>query len=189
MNVYDFDDTIYDGESSFDLFLFYLKKKPSLIKMFPKVITAFVRYKKGKISLDEMIEKYVPLIESKAKGIVDYKKDPVEFWNTHIHKIKPFYKKIQKDDDLIITASPDYHIEEICKRIGIKRFIASSINKDSGKIETVCLRHNKVKAFFQFYPDCKIENFYTDSPKNDKPLIDISEHAYVVKKNKITKIK
>jgi flagellar biosynthesis protein FliR len=32
------------------------------------------------------------------------------------------------------------------------------------------------------------ENFYTDS-LNDQPLIDISKNAYLVKGNKITKIK
>ena len=41
MNVYDFDNTIYDGESTFDLFLFYLKKKPSLIRLMPTVVSAF----------------------------------------------------------------------------------------------------------------------------------------------------
>lgn len=189
MNVYDFDNTIYDGESSFDLFFYYVKKKPSLLKMLPRVIGAFIKYKKGKISIDEMIKKYVPMIEQNSKGLVDYQNDPTEFWNAHMHKIKHFYKEIQKDDDLVITASPDYHIEEICKRLGIKSFIASEVNQSNGKIETVCLRHNKVKAFFERYPDRKIENFYTDSPKNDSPLIDIAEHAFVVKKNKITRIK
>ena len=39
------------------------------------------------------------------------------------------------------------------------------------------------------YPDVKIDNFYTDSAKNDKPLIDMAEHAFIVKGNTITQIK
>ena len=31
MRVFDFDNTIYDGESGLDIFLFYLKKEPKLI--------------------------------------------------------------------------------------------------------------------------------------------------------------
>ena len=31
VNVYDFDNTIYDGESGFDIFMFYLKKDPKEI--------------------------------------------------------------------------------------------------------------------------------------------------------------
>ena len=38
MNVYDFDNTIYKGESMFHLFLFYIKKYPRLLKHFPEVV-------------------------------------------------------------------------------------------------------------------------------------------------------
>ena len=40
----------------------------------------------------------------------------------------------------------------------------------------------------ELYPDAEIENFYTDS-MNDSAMMDISEHVYLVKKDKITKIK
>lgn len=189
MNVYDFDNTIYDGESTFDVFLFYLKKNPSLIKLFPTVVAAFAKYKKGKISIDDMIEKYVPLVENAAKNIVNPEKDPQEFWDRHMTKIKPFYYDIQKEDDLIITASPDFTMNEICKRLGVKHLLSSTVNPETGKFERICLKTNKVKAFFENYGDAQIENFYTDSPENDAPLIEIAKHAYIVKKNKITKIK
>ena len=45
-----------------------------------------------------------------------------------------------------------------------------------------------MKAFFEEYPETEIENFYTDS-LNDAPLIEISKNAFLVKGNKITKIK
>ena len=189
MNVYDFDNTIYDGESTFDLFLFYLKKKPSLIRLMPTVVSAFAKYKKGEISVDEMINTYVPIVEREGKGLVDLKNDPAEFWDKHIKNIKPFYKEIQKEDDLIITASPDYTVSEICRRLGIKHFLASTVNPETGKIERVCLKSNKVKAFNECYYGCKIDDFYTDSPENDGPLIEIAKHAFIVKGNKITQVK
>ena len=37
MNVYDFDETIYDGESSVEFIAAYLKKDPSVIRFFPSV--------------------------------------------------------------------------------------------------------------------------------------------------------
>lgn len=36
MNVYDFDGTIYDGDSSVDFFLYALKRMPSLIRYAPR---------------------------------------------------------------------------------------------------------------------------------------------------------
>ncbi|MDE6659489.1 MAG: phosphoserine phosphatase, partial [Eubacterium sp.] len=63
-----------------------------------------------------------------------------------------------------------------------------SIDKDTGKFTRLCFLENKVKIFNELYPNCHIENFYTDS-MNDKAMMDIADHVYLVKKNKITKIK
>lgn len=38
MNVYDFDGTIYNGDSSVDIYFFLLKRYPKLIAYFPKQI-------------------------------------------------------------------------------------------------------------------------------------------------------
>ena len=188
MNVYDFDNTIYDGESCYDLFRFYLKKDPALLKFMPVVVKGFARYKKGYISLNEMIEKYVPIAEQKLKEI-DFENDPKAFWDKHMHKIKPFYKQQQQEEDLLITASPYFHMKEICCRLGIHNYLTTKVNQQSGKIEFACIRENKITAFREQYAKADIENFYTDSPENDAPLIELAKHAFVVKGNQITQVK
>lgn len=45
MNVYDFDNTLYDGESTFDFFFFCLSKNPRLLKYAFVVLCTFARYK------------------------------------------------------------------------------------------------------------------------------------------------
>ncbi len=189
MNVYDFDNTIYDGESMFHLFLFYIKKYPRFLKHFKDVLKLVKIYKKGEMTITDMLEKYAPVIESEAAHIKSFENDAKEFWDKHQKNIKPFYKDIQQPDDVIITASPDYTMKEICRRIGVNNLICSEYDVENNKLKFFCLKDNKVKAFRQRYPDTTIDNFYTDSPENDKPLIDISENAYLVKGNKITKIK
>jgi phosphoserine phosphatase len=187
MNVYDFDNTIYDGESCFDLFKFYIKKDPSLLRLFPTVVKGFRMYRRGE-DLNAIIEKYSPIVELKLSQI-DYDNEPREFWDSHMNKIKPFYSELQREDDLIITASPDFHIEEIARRLGIKHYMTSIIDRKTGKVEFMCIRQNKITAFREKYGDVPIENFYTDSPKNDAPLIELAEHAFVVDGNNITQIK
>ena len=189
MNVFDFDNTIYDGESTLDLFFYYIVRKPWLLRMLPTVLKAFKRYKKGGVTLSEALEIYAPLIEKDALRVFDFENDPPKFWDKHMKKIKPLYNELRSDDDLIITASPDFSVEEVCKRLGIKRFLASRINRETGRIEFANLRENKIKAFKEQYGDAKIDNFYTDSPENDAWLIDMAEHAFVVKKNKVERIK
>ena len=189
MNVFDFDNTIYDGESTLDMFFYYIVRKPWLIKHLSTVLKAFARYKKGEVSLTEALEVYAPMVEKDALRVFDFENDPKNFWDKHMKKIKPLYEELRSGDDLIITASPDFNIEEICRRLGIKRFLASRINRQTGKIEFANLRENKIKAFLEAYGDSEIENFYTDSPENDAVLVERAKHAFVVKGSRVEQIK
>lgn len=189
MNVYDFDNTIYDGESVLHFFFFYIKKTPYLLKYIPKVFNALLKYKAGKVTVEKALEEYAPFVEDYFKSIPDIRADAREFWDAHMDRIKPFYRDIQRDDDVIVTASPECTMEEICNRLGIKHCVGSVIDEESGKITRLCMRSRKVPAFFDAFPDAEIENFYTDSPKNDAPLIAVAKNAYHVKGNKIIKIK
>ena len=189
MNVYDFDETIYDGESELEFFFYYLKKTPSLIKFIPKVFHALFKYNAGKLTVDEIFENYAGLCEDYLRTIKDIDSDSLDFWNKHEKKIKPFYASLHRDDDVIITASPERTTKIICDRLGIKYCIGSKIDFENCKIENITMRQKKIPAFLEAFPDAKIDNFYTDSVKNDGPLIDMAEHAFIVKGNKITQIK
>jgi len=188
MNVYDFDNTVYRGESCLHMFFYFIGRDSSLLKFLPRVLSAFYHYKKGQVTIEQALEKYAPMIEDYLGSHPGLLSDTSDFWDKHMKNIKPFYSEIQQPDDLIITASPEDSMREICNRLGIKNYLGSVIGK-SGKIERLCMRENKVKAFLAAYPDGKIDSFYTDSPKNDKPLVDMAVHAYEVKGNKIIKIK
>lgn len=189
MNVYDFDNTIYDGESVLHFFFYYIKKTPYLLKYIPKVFYALIKYKSGKITVEKALEDYAPFVEDYFKNIPDIKKDAEDFWDKHMHRIKPFYAEMQKDDDVIVTASPECTMEIICQRLGIKHCVGSILEPDTGKITRLCMRSAKVSAFSEAFPDACIDKFYTDSPKNDAPLINMAKEAYKVKGNKITRIK
>ncbi len=188
MNVYDFDNTIYDGESVLDLLKFYIKKDPKLLREVPWIAKAAFRYKSGNMTLDEALVDYKDRVEALSKTIENIENNVGEFWDKHCVRIKPFYFKLRKEDDVIVSAGIDVMVAEVCKRLGIKNYIASEVDTRNHRLVSFCFRENKVKAFKAKYPDSVIENFYTDS-LNDKPLIDLAENAYLVKGNKITKIK
>jgi len=188
MNVYDFDNTIYDGESPFELFFFYLKKNPFLIKFMPKVIIYLFKYKLRKVSMESLIKDHLYFAEDLIRGLKNYEADLAAFWDKRMHKIKPFYFSQQHDDDLIVSASPEVLLSVLCKRINIRNFIGTTLDFDIGKITFACFRENKALAFKKHYPNTIIENFYTDS-MNDKPLMDLSNNVFLVKGHKIRQIK
>lgn len=188
MNVYDFDNTVYDGESGIDFFFYLLKKKPSLIKHLPKVVVCLVRYKLHRITVQMAHEKLADTIEKAISKFDNFQDEICRFWDINIHKIKPIIAERIKDTDLILSASPEPTIREVCNRLNIKNYIGSKVDLETGKIHFICYRENKVSAFREMYPNSVIENFYTDS-FNDKPLIDIANHAFLVKKDKILQLK
>lgn len=50
----------------------------------------------------------------------DTEKDVNDFWKEYIGNIKPFYLEQKKDDDVIISASPEFLLKPVCKRLKIK---------------------------------------------------------------------
>lgn len=189
MNVYDFDETLYDGESSVEFFLYYFRVDPSLVKFLPSVAKALVLYKSEKITLDEFMNDYGKTVENYiATHKNEFERTVNSFWDRKLKKIKPFYNEVRKPDDVIITASPDFLIAEACKRLGIKNLIATKIDLVSGKIESPCFREAKIDRFREVYPTEEIDDFYTDS-MNDKFLMPMAKRVFIVKGNKIEQVK
>ena len=188
MNVFDFDNTIYDGESFVDLFIMVLGKDLSLLRYVPTMVSGVVQYKTGTLRLETALERYSKPFEDYIATLSDLDALVDEFWDKHMHKIKPFYEDVRSNDDLVISASPQIVIDEVCRRLGIKRCIGTQINRETGKLGRVCFRENKIAAFREAYPDARIDTLYTDS-MHDKPLMDISDSVYFVKGNKINKLK
>ncbi len=188
MNVFDFDNTIYDGESFVDLFIMVLGKDPTLLRYVPTMISSIVQYKTGTLRLETALERYSKPFEDYIATLPDLDALVDEFWDKHMHKIKPFYEDVRSDDDLVLSASPQIVVEEVCRRLGIKRCIGTQFDRETGKLGRVCFRENKIAAFREAYPNAHIDTLYTDS-MHDKPLMDISDSVYFVKGNKINKLK
>ncbi len=189
MNVYDFDNTIYDGETLIDFIMYYVKTDPTIWKFIPKLLYILVKDTFHLFTVPEALEAYASFLEGYYVTKVDsIDKDVIKFWNKNEKKIKPWYAKVQKDDDIIVSGSTDFLLDEIMKRMGIKNYVGSSVDKVTGKFVRLCFLENKVKIFNELYPNAHIDNFYTDS-MNDKAMMDIADHVFFVKGDKIEQIK
>ncbi len=188
MNVYDFDNTIYDGESAVDFFKFCLRRKPKIIKFFPLVVVKLAKYKLCLIQSDELrryVEKYA---DEFIALFDDIDKVVAEFWDSHFSKIKSFYMEQKRPDDVIISASFDFLLKIPLEKLGAHNLISSVIDMETGQLTQLCFRENKPELFAKHFPDAGKFVFYTDS-MNDAPMIEISDTAYLVKGNKLKKIK
>lgn len=181
MNVYDFDKTIYDGDSTLDFYFFSLKKSPMLIRFLPIQIIGFIKYMFGMYSKLQFKEKFYSFL----KGIKDVDSMVELFWNENQDKIKDWYLKSKEESDVIISASPEFLLNTICRRIGIKHLIASEVNKNTGICEGEnCYGEEKVLRFKKYFEKGEIKKFYSDS-LSDAPISLMASERYIVSGNNI----
>ncbi len=187
MNVYDFDKTIYNGDSTFDFYRFCLKKNPKILLRLPSVFANFLKYKVfGIITKTQFKERMYEFLND----IDDIDSEIELFWKKNIHKIKKFYRKNQQENDVIISASPEFLVAPACELIGIKNVMASVVDKKNGKYTGVnCHGEEKVRRFYEKYENGVIDEFYSDS-YSDTPLAKLAvKKSYIVKGERLEKWK
>ena len=185
INAYDFDETIYNGDSSVDFFMFCLKKNKKVLKQLPTQIRGLIKYKTKKIEKTEFKEH----VFSFLKQLDDVDKYISEFWDTHYKNIKEWYFKQQEKTDVIISASPEFLLKPLEKKLNVK-IIGSKVDKKTGKFEGKnCHDYEKIVRYEkELKKKNNIKRFYSDSIKADKPMFEYAEEAYLVKGNEIKKI-
>ena len=110
MNVFDFDGTIYDGDSSINFWLFCLKNDIKLIRFFPLQVSGLFLYIFKFVDKKEFKKLFFKFLQ----GIKDIDACILSFWIENGNKIKGWYKEMQASDDCIISASPDFLLRPIC---------------------------------------------------------------------------
>lgn len=180
INVFDFDGTIYDGDSTLDFYKYCLRKNPKLIFYLPRQILGAVKYKMKIIDKTTFKEEFYSFL----LGIDDIDYLVNQFWNENQHKVFSWYKDISSPEDVIISASPEFLLATICKRLDVK-LICSLVDKNTGKYDGVnCYGKEKVKRFIQAFGEgVKINHFYSDS-YSDQPMANIARKAFFVKDKK-----
>ena len=179
MNVYDFDGTVYHGDSSVDFWAFCIKRHPSLVKTIPQVFVSGVKYKFFHGDLEEFKSAFFCFLSL----LPDVKNEVVAFWDKHENKIYGWYMRQRQDDDVIISASPEFLLQECCARLGAK-LIGTRIDKRTGQlIGRNCKGEEKVRRFREIYPDGVIQSFYSDS-HSDIPMAEQARQSFFIKSGK-----
>lgn len=182
INLYDFDETIYDGDSSVDFFKYCMKKNKSIYFNLPKMGGAFLLYALHIWSKTRMKETIFSFVK-KVDDIDSYVED---FWKTHKDNIKEFYMKKDHSKDIIISASPEFLLKPISEYLKVMDMMASPVDKKTGKFNGLnCHDVEKVRRLNEKYKDYEVEETYSDSLKSDEPILRLAKKAYIVKKDQL----
>lgn len=178
MNAYDFDGTVYAGDSSADFYRWCLRRYPALVRRLPRQALAALRYygaKQG--SKTEMKQVFFSFLQDipLSDGL------PEEFWDAHEEKLCAWYLRAKREDDVIISASPEFLLRPAMERLGLTRLIASRVEPGSGRFMGLnCHGEEKVARFRALFPDAEVECFYSDR-LSDTPMARLAKNAVLVK--------
>lgn len=180
MNAYDFDNTIFRGDSTFRFYTYCLVRTPRMMLRLPSVLyNALFVLKRDKQLFKRRMFMFL-------NDIHDIDTMIARFWQKNKGRIKPFYMLQKRPDDVIASASPEFLLRPILSELGIHCLIASPVDKRTGEYSGLnCHGAEKVRRFREMFPNGEIDEFYSDSHSDD-PMAEISRRAFMVKGDAIS---
>lgn len=184
VDIYDFDKTIVPFDSG-SLFIGYcVLHYPWIILYLPIMIVAFILMLIKVITFTNFKKvcfMFLPFIpkEKAVKG----------FWNRHEKQVHTWFKDKPRHA-IVISASPDFLLEEISNRLGFDTLICTRHNSKTGAIiGENCRGEEKVRRLYEIFDKDSIEvvDVYSDSLKHDKHIFALATNQcyHIVKSQKI----
>lgn len=178
MNIYDFDGTIYDGDSSLDFFKYCLSKNKKIILDIIPICFSLILYLLKFIEKEKFKSTFFRFVKR-----IDLDKYVDEFWKENDFKIKSFYKKNHLKSDIVISASPSFLLQPLAEKYDFT-LIATEIDKTCGKVNNKnCYGSEKLERLKNM-GITKCDKFYSNS-LSDLPCALLAKKAYIVSKDKI----
>lgn len=177
MNVYDFDNTILRGDSTARFCAYCLRHYPSIWVDLPgQAVNALLfalKLRKKQVFKQRLL--------SFLRRIDDVDQAVSNFWQKNLCRVKPFYRQVHQDSDVVISASPEFLIAPACEALGIREMMGSPVDKRTGVFHGPnCHGAEKVRRFRERFPQGEIDCFYSDSHSDD-PLAHIARRAVLVR--------
>lgn len=175
MNVYDFDETIFVGDSEDRFFEFMFKKKG-------------FRHYKINFKWYNLMWKLHFMTKTKSREhqyaflakIEDLDATLEAYWDEVEKYMKPWYNDVKRDDDVIASGTPRFLLVPMLKRLGLTGLVATEMDPKTGKIDgDFAVGEFKIVNFKnQLGLDC-IDKFYSDA-YSDHYLAEYAKEAYVI---------
>ena len=182
MNTYDFDQTIFYPDSSYCFVMYCLRHYPrAVLHALPAACFVGLLHLMGKANTQKLKEK----VFSFLPRLDDVERIVAEFWDGHRDHVASWYLEQKREDDVIISASPEFLLRPIAEELGVS-LLATPMDPYTGRIlGWNCHDTEKVRRFREAYPDAQIEAFYSDS-LSDSPMAELAERAFLVKNGELS---
>lgn len=181
IDIYDFDKTIVPFDSGSLFWGYSMLHYPWIILFLPfqAVLALFMIIKVIDFTI---FKKYFFCFVM----FIPLKKAVKGFWDRHENQVHKWFFN-RKRYCVVISASPDFLLGEIQKRLGFDELICTRHNAKTGAIiGKNCRDEEKVNRLFELYnkDDIEVIDVYSDSIKHDKPIFSLGKNCYHIVKGK-----
>lgn len=180
IDVYDFDGTIYDGDSTADFALFCLRRHPGVLLGMPRFICAAVKLALGRIGLT----KFKSVLFGEMAKRFSLEAEAEVFWKQEKTRAKlgKWYASTPRDLPIVIaSASPEFELQHAAKLLGVPRLIGTRCDAATGALIGLnCKGEEKLRRIGEAVGAFEIRAMYTDSVKADGPLLAVAREGYIV---------
>ncbi|MBQ3150803.1 MAG: haloacid dehalogenase-like hydrolase [Clostridia bacterium] len=184
--LYDFDKTICPGDCGSQFWLFCLKKRPWLIVFLPiQMIGGLCKV----LKICEPLQRRCS-IHSYVRGI-DTESFVSEYCDKKIKTVFPYFHNRKRDlPTVVCSASPDFILKPICKKLEVEYLVCTEVDGKSGKIlSKTCKGKEKVIRLNEKLEGFTYAEVYSDSEKHDLPILKLGEKAFLVTDGKVRELR
>ncbi len=183
LDIYDFDKTIVPFDSGTLFTLYCMVHYPWCILVLPVIAIASILMLMRMISFTQFKKTcfmYIPFIP-KEKAVK-------RFWDKHEKDVNPWFQDKSRYA-VVISASPDFLLEDISKRLGFDMLICTRHNKNGVIIGENCRGNEKVRRLYELFDKDGIQvvDVYSDSLHHDKPIFSLATNQcyHIVDRQKV----
>jgi hypothetical protein len=185
VDMYDFDKTAIPFDSQLRYWGFCMLHNPWIILMLPFQFIWGVMMGMKIISV-----KTCKKVAFWFANFINNKRNVEKFWDKYEKQIYDWFRPENRNGrkTVLISASPDFLIEEIAKRMGVDYCIATTCSKRYTMIGEICRREEKVVRLKKQLPNIIVKDVYSDSINSDKYIFNLGERCFLATKGELKEI-
>ena len=187
IDVYDFDGTIYDGDSTADFILFCLRRHPAMMKGLPRMAIAAL----GLLLKKTNLTKFKSVVFGEMSKCFSLEEEAAAFWRSAKTQAKLgawFYQTPRDLPIVIASASPEFELCHAAKILGVNTLIGTRCDMKTGELfGKNCKGAEKIERIREVFGDYEVRAMYTDDAKADGPLLAIAKEKYIVTHGNVEK--
>lgn len=169
-DIYDFDKTIVPFESATEFLKHCLLKYPYIIIYLPVILVAGILNLTKIISLETFKRFYFGFVK-----LIPLKKAVCSFWDKKEKYVNTWFLN-RKRKCVVISASPEFLLCEIAKRLNFDYLICTKYDLKSLKvIGKNCRDEEKVVRLNKELKNINVCDVYSDSLKHDKAIFSLAK--------------